>query len=119
MLAEKAGPSGGHRRSTSSKGFLLIKGNWNLKRTKIHSHFDTNIAQTVFWVKKFLYLLYQPYLFDFFLKRLLNQQFAPLKGLGGATVSLCINCIFFAPFVSFAKNTLFLVLVVKVYLFLL
>ncbi len=56
--------------------------------------------------------------FDFSLKRLLNQQFAPLKGFGGATVS-DKSTVSFSPFcIFYFKNTLFLILlVVKVYLF--
>ncbi len=58
------------------------------------SHFDTNV-QLYFWGKKFLYLPYQLYLFDFSLKGYI--QFAPLKGLGGANRGLCIT-VSFAPF---------------------
>lgn len=46
---EAESPSGGHGQSTSSKGFLLSKGNWNkLNERKIHFHTQHELAQSVF-----------------------------------------------------------------------
>ncbi len=76
------------------QGFLLSKGEW-IKRTKNTLHiFDTNVRKLYFGVKVSVPTV-SNCIFWFSLK--LCQQFAPLKGLGELQL-LCINCIFFAPF---------------------
>ncbi len=79
---------------------------------KISSHFDTNVTQTVF-------LGFENYcinciFFDFSLKRLLNQQFAPLKGLRCNCIFVCINRIFRSCIFLLKIHYFLMLLVVKV-----
>ncbi len=79
------------------------------------SHLTMN-AQTVF-LGKSLYPYCINCIFLIFLKRLLNQQFAPLKGLGGNCIFDVYQLYLFAPFCIFLlKIIIFNVTSCKVYL---
>ncbi len=91
--------------STSSK-VSCCQGNWN-KSNERKIHYDTVLRKLYFWGKRFLCL--STVSFDFLLKRLLNQQFAPLKGAWVVQLYLCVSTVSFSlPFCIFLlKNTIF------------
>ncbi len=103
--ASRGAASGGHGRVRQARVSCCQKENWNKSNGHPKILHLTRILHQALYLwggKKFLYYCINCHLFDFsLLKDSLNQQFAPLKGLGGTAVS-CINCIFLLPFfVSF------------------
>ncbi len=107
-------------RSTVKQGFLLSKIGIN-QRTKIHFILTRYCANCILRGKKiFCTYCIQLYLFDFSLKKVINQQFAPLKeGLGWCiAISLMYQLYLFRSLLYLLlKNTLFLMLlVVRMYL---
>ena len=88
---EAESPSGGHGQSTSSKGFLLSKGNWNKsnERKNTLSHFDTNVRKLYFWGKKVSVPTVSTVSFlIFYLKKVIKSTVCTTEGLGWC------NCIF-------------------------
>lgn len=88
---EAESPSGGHGQSTSSKGFLLSKGNWNKsnERKNTLSHFDTNVRKLYFWGKKVSVPTVSTVSFlIFYLKNVIKSTVCTTEGLGWC------NCIF-------------------------
>lgn len=88
---EAESPSGGHGQSTSSKGFLLSKGNWNKsnERKNTLSHFDTNVRKLYFWAKKVSVPTVSTVSFLIFsLKKVIKSTVCTTEGLGWC------NCIF-------------------------
>ncbi len=103
--ASRGWPRGGHRQYDQAR-FLVAKRKWN-KSDNAEKYYwpDTNVRKLYFWGKKSFCTYCIPAVFlIFLLKGLLNQQFAPLKGLGGATVSLSYQLYLFPSlFVSLLK----------------
>lgn len=88
---EAESPSGGHGQSTSSKGFLLSKGNWNKsnERKNTLSHFDTNVRKLYFWGEKVSVPTVSTVSFLIFsLKKVIKSTVCTTEGLGWC------NCIF-------------------------
>lgn len=88
---EAESPSGGHGQSTSSKGFLLSKGNWNKsnERKNTLSYFDTNVRKLYFWGKKVSVPTVSTVSFlIFYLKKVIKSTVCTTEGLGWC------NCIF-------------------------
>ena len=88
---EAESPSGGHGQSTSSKGFLLSKGNWNKsnERKNTLSLFDTNVRKLYFWAKKVSVPTVSTVSFlIFYLKNVIKSTVCTTEGLGWC------NCIF-------------------------
>lgn len=88
---EAESPSGGHGQSTSSKGFLLSKGNWNKsnERKNTLSHFNTNVRKLYFWGKKVSVPTVSTVSFlIFYLKNVIKSTVCTTEGLGWC------NCIF-------------------------
>lgn len=88
---EAESPSGGHGQSTSSKGFLLSKGNWNKsnERKNTLSLFDTNVRKLYFWGKKVSVPTVSTVSFLIFsLKKVIKSTVCTTEGLGWC------NCIF-------------------------
>lgn len=88
---EAESPSGGHGQSTSSKGFLLSKGNWNKsnERKNTLSYFDTNVRKLYFWAKKVSVPTVSTVSFlIFYLKKVIKSTVCTTEGLGWC------NCIF-------------------------
>lgn len=88
---EAESPSGGHGQSTSSKGFLLSKGNWNKsnERKNTLSYFDTNVRKLYFWGKKVSVPTVSTVSFLIFsLKKVIKSTVCTTEGLGWC------NCIF-------------------------
>lgn len=88
---EAESPSGGHGQSTSSKGFLLSKGNWNKsnERKNTLSLFDTNVRKLYFWGKKVSVPTVSTVSFlIFYLKNVIKSTVCTTEGLGWC------NCIF-------------------------
>ena len=88
---EAESPSGGHGQSTSSKGFLLSKGNWNKssERKNTLSYFDTNVRKLYFWAKKVSVPTVSTVSFLIFsLKKVIKSTVCTTEGLGWC------NCIF-------------------------
>lgn len=88
---EAESPSGGHGQSTSSKGFLLSKGNWNKlnERKNTLSHFNTNVRKLYFWGKKVSVPTVSTVSFLIFsLKKVIKSTVCTTEGLGWC------NCIF-------------------------
>ena len=83
---EAESPSGGHGQSTSSKGFLLSKGNWN-KSNERKIHFHGLIRNSANCIK---YTFIPQY------------ELAQSVFLGSKSFCIyCINCIFFVLFCTF------------------
>lgn len=83
--------SGGHGQSTSSKGFLLSKGNWNKsnERKNTLSLFDTNVRKLYFWAKKVSVPTVSTVSFlIFYLKNVIKSTVCTTEGLGWC------NCIY-------------------------
>lgn len=109
---EAESPSGGHGQSTSSKGFLLSKGNWNKssERKNTLSYFDTNVRKLYFWAKKVSVPTVSTVSFlIFYLKNVIKSTVCTTEGLGWCKLYLCVSTVSFSSFfVSFLlKNTLF------------
>ena len=88
---EAESPSGGHGQSTSSKGFLLSKGNWNKsnERKNTLSYFNTNVRKLYFWAKKVSVPTVSTVSFLIFaLKKVIKSTVCTTEGLGWC------NCIF-------------------------
>lgn len=88
---EAESPSGGHGQSTSSKGFLLSKGNWNKsnERKNTLSLFNTNVRKLYFWAKKVSVPTVSTVSFLIFsLKKVIKSTVCTTEGLGWC------NCIF-------------------------
>jgi hypothetical protein len=88
---EAESPSGGHGQSTSSKGFLLSKGNWNKsnERKNTLSLFNTNVRKLYFWGKKVSVPTVSTVSFLIFsLKKVIKSTVCTTEGLGWC------NCIF-------------------------
>ena len=88
---EAESPSGGHGQSTSSKGFLLSKGNWNKSSERKNTllHFDTNVRKLYFWAKKVSVPTVSTVSFlIFYLKKVIKSTVCTTEGLGWC------NCIF-------------------------
>lgn len=88
---EAESPSGGHGQSTSSKGFLVSKGNWNKsnERKNTLSYFDTNVRKLYFWAKKVSVPTVSTVSFlIFYLKKVIKSTVCTTEGLGWC------NCIF-------------------------
>jgi hypothetical protein len=88
---EAESPSGGHGQSTSSKGFLLSKGNWNKsnERKNTLSLFDTNVRKLYFWGQKVSVPTVSTVSFLIFhLKKVIKSTVCTTEGLGWC------NCIF-------------------------
>lgn len=81
----------GHGQSTSSKGFLLSKGNWNKsnERKNTLSYFNTNVRKLYFWAKKVSVPTVSTVSFLIFsLKKVIKSTVCTTEGLGWC------NCIF-------------------------
>lgn len=84
--------SGGHGQSTTSRGYLMSKGNWNKsseRKKNTLSYFNTNVRKLYFWGKKVSVPTVSTVSFLIFsLKKVIKSTVCTTEGLGWC------NCIF-------------------------
>ena len=93
--------SGGHGQSTSSRGYLMSKGNWNKssERKNTLSHFDTNVRKLYFWGKKVSVPTVSTVSFlIFYLKNVIKSTVCTTEGLGWCNCIFVYQLYLFRPF---------------------